>query len=85
MRFRAWFDASRGTSIRSFTINEADYASLSALDLRTFSGDDFQKFIDTHTLYGDAIPHGFDHVIYPRDAGNEYYFSKSIFHMFLNQ
>ena len=79
------FDAAaRGTRIRSFRVGNRDLNRFSRLDLRNVDEATFQRFIDNHTAYTDNFsPHGFEYVIYPRGAGAEHFFDRSVFQYFV--
>jgi hypothetical protein len=79
------FDAAaRGTRIRSFRVGNRDLGRFSRLDLRNVDEATFQRFIDNHTAYADNFsPHGFQYVIYPRAAGVEHFFDRSVFQYFV--
>ena len=64
-------------------IGQAEYESLNSFDLRTLDDAAVNAWMERHSLYGEGVPHGFDHVV--RNTGNfgpEFYFSKDVFHLF---
>jgi RHS repeat-associated protein len=69
-----------GLSIVEARIKATDYNSLRTLDLRTMSDPDIDAWMDKYSLYGQGLPHDYQHVI--RQTGNfgpEYYFAKQTF------
>jgi hypothetical protein len=72
-----------GLRIMEGRIGQSQYQGLRSLDLRGLTDEAVDAWLDTHSLYGDGVPHSFDHII--RGTGNfgpEFYFSKDVFHLF---
>ena len=78
---REWAADAKLRIVRA-TISESDYQSLRMLDLRTWSDEDVDAWMELYSLYGEGRPHGYDHVIRGAGLGDEFYFSPDVFHLF---
>ncbi|HEX8221738.1 MAG TPA: RHS repeat-associated core domain-containing protein [Chloroflexia bacterium] len=64
------------------TISAADYSALRTLDLRAYSDEAVNAWMDVYSGYGKGLSHSYQHVIRSTGMGDEFYFSKDIFHLF---
>ena len=64
-------------------ILKKDYSNLKTLDLRKMSDEARGTWLDEFSLYGKGNGHGYDHIVRETwNFGPEFYFSKSVFHLF---
>src|SRR5437764_220796 len=63
----------KGLSVVSYEIAVDDLNVLGTLDLTKLSDEDATAWLDRHSHYGDAAPHGFDHVVRYTNFGVEHF------------
>lgn len=68
--------------ILSFKVSGDDFGRMNRFDVDGKSTDEIDAFMEAHSrLYGDGLPHAYDHVRGYTGMGIENYFSRSIFHL----
>ncbi len=82
-QYRAVLERHGATDLRIVTYEIADDAlrGLNTLDLTRLSDEDVTAWLEKHSHYGDAAPHGFEHVIRSTHVGAEHFFAAEVFPM----
>jgi hypothetical protein len=70
-----------GLRVMEATIGEAEYQGLRTLDLRGYTDEAVNAWMDVYSRYGQGLSHSYQHIIRPTDIGDEFYFSKDVFHL----